>query len=228
MVISSNLHQLAPEIYLNLILSKQIPTKVAIQPIYDLKSNVVYGYEVLARWQNIRPDIIFEVAHKMQAVDELEHLILAEIPSLSEQIKEKLFINIYPTMPNPYAWGFLKAYDVILEITEAAEISYVGIETLKEFGFTLALDDIGTGFAAFEVLTRLQPDYLKIDKSLTQSINIKARNSLIKAFIDHAERVDAKVIIEGIETKEQLFAVKSLGAHYGQGYLLGIPKIVRG
>lgn len=93
-------------------------------------------------------------------------------------------------------------------------------------GFAIAMDDLGTGTATLDSLLKLKPNYLKLDKVLTQSTATKDRNSLFKAFVDHASRINSKVIVEGIETEEQLKASIQAGCHFGQGYLLGKPLII--
>lgn len=199
---------------------------LAIQPIFSLKDNSVYGHEVLARWSTLRPDEVFQIAQERNIVADLEKILLGQILKTRKNLDGRLFVNVYPTLPKPEMWKALKHKNVILEITELSNIKYEGISILKDFGFQLALDDIGTGSATLDNLTRLQPDYLKLDKILIQSQNTLARNSLIKAFVDHACRLNAKVIVEGIETLEQYNAAKDSGAHFGQGYFLGKPQLI--
>lgn len=208
------------------ILDGKIPTQIALQPIFGFRDHEVYGHEVLARWSTFPPDEVFRCAHERNLVPDLEKVLLDNIISIRNVIDGRLFINLHPTLPQPDKWNVLRNKNVILEITELTNIQYEGIKVLKDLGFKLALDDIGTGSATLENLTRLQPDYLKLDKILVQSQNVFARNSLIKAFVDHACRLNAKVIIEGIETLEQYNAAKDTGAHYGQGYFLGKPKLI--
>lgn len=199
---------------------------MAIQPIFNLKDNTIYGHEVLARWSTLRPDEVFRIAQECNSVADLEKILLNYILEIRKKIEGRLFVNVHPTLPYPERWKVLKDKNVILEITELSDISYEGIVVLKNFGFQLALDDIGTGSATLENLTRLQPDYFKLDKILIQSSNVLTRNSLVKAFVDHAYRVNTKIIVEGIETLDQYNAAKESGVHLGQGYFLGKPQLI--
>lgn len=205
------------------ILAGQIPTKIALQPIYNLSDLSVYGYEALARWPGFSPDVVLLNAHNFNLVHEIELVLLDKFITILKKITDPLFINVCPTLTNPTMYAKLIHYNVVLEITEIASINYEGVEKLRDYGFSLALDDIGKGYSTLDSLTRIQPEYMKLDKCLIQSPNHEGRNSLIKAFGDHARRIDAKLVVEGIETKEQLHAACCSGAHYGQGYYLSKP-----
>jgi len=203
-----------------------IPTKIAVQPIVNLQTKEIFGHEVLARWNDFPPDQIFALAEKVNVINILERLILSVIRIKRSRIQGHLFVNVYPSIKNVGIFKCLTEQDVILEITEASTINFDGVDKLKKRGFEIAIDDLGTGYATFESLLRLRPDYLKLDKILTQSPALEDRNSLFKAFVDHASRISSKVIVEGIETSEQLEASVEMGCHFGQGYLLGKPKLL--
>lgn len=205
------------------ILDGHITTRIAIQPIVNLQTNVVYGHEVLARWNGLPPDYIFTLAEEQNVINILEELIVAVIRIKRPYIKGHLFVNVYPSIKNPETFECLANHNVILEITEASAINFTGVNKLRKMGFSIAIDDLGTGMATFDSLLRLKPNYLKLDKVLTQSFALEDRNSLFKAFVDHASRIGSKVIVEGIETAEQLEASIKMGCHFGQGYLLGKP-----
>lgn len=224
--ISANVETSKNVIFVHEIITGHIKTRIAVQPIWDLQNMTLYGHEALARWQDLRSDEVFLAALKLDLVIKLEKLVLQRVGEDRDLISGPLFVNVHPSLPEPSLWECLKNRDVILEITEATAIRLEALDVLRDFGFALALDDIGTGAATLESLALIQPDFIKLDKSLTQSKNTKARNSLIKAFVDHATRLNAKVIVEGIETLEQLTATRETGAHYGQGYLLGKPQLL--
>lgn len=209
----------------NLILKGVIPTKVALQPIINLRDSTVFGYEALARWQDFPPDLIFAQAVKHRTVEMLERLIVKRIHLIREFVPGFLFVNVYPSVTNPNLWDIFSGRNIVLEITEAQSINLRGVYRLREKGFPLALDDLGTGYSTFEALLELHPDFLKLDRVLTQSKNLQARDSLFVAMVEHARLTSAQVIVEGIETEEQLLAVKKAGCHFGQGYLLGKPQL---
>jgi len=207
------------------ILEGIIPTAVALQPIVSLHNSSIIGYEALTRWRDFSPELIFTLAVKLQGVDSLESLIVKEIQRIRDRVPGLLFINVHPAVTNPHVWNVFCQRDVVLEITESQSINLRGVYELRKMGFPLALDDLGTGYSTFEALLQLHPEFLKLDKVLTQSPHIKARDSLFSAMVEHALRSGSQVIAEGIETKEQLQAAKETGCHFGQGYLLGKPKL---
>lgn len=208
------------------ILEGNISTNIAIQPIFNLQTREIFGHEVLARWSDFPPDRIFSLAEERNVVNILEELMLKVIHVKQHYIQGKIFVNVFPSIKHPETFDILAKNKFILEITEAAAINYHGVNRLKKMGFAIAIDDLGTGTATFDSLLKLRPNYLKLDKVLTQSFAIEDRNSLFKAFVDHASRISSKVIVEGIETEEQLEASIKMGCHYGQGYLLGRPKLL--
>jgi EAL domain-containing protein (putative c-di-GMP-specific phosphodiesterase class I) len=212
--------------FLDNILSGRIKTEIAFQPIWDLQKIKVFGFEALARWKNLKPNEVFWEAAQNNLVLELETLILTEICRIGKSTKGKTFINVHPSLPDPYFWECLKGKNVVLEITESDTICFTALNVLRDLGFILALDDFGTGSATLESLCLVEPEYIKLDKSLIQSKNILSRDSLITAFVGHATRMNTKVIVEGIENREQLQAARINGSHYGQGYFLGKPEII--
>jgi EAL domain-containing protein (putative c-di-GMP-specific phosphodiesterase class I) len=207
------------------ILEGIIPTAIALQPIVNLQNSIIIGYEALARWHDVSPEVIFTVAVKNQGVNSLETLIVKEIQRIRDRIPGLLFINVFPTVADPNLWSVFCKRDVVLEMTESQSINLRGVYRLREMGFPLALDDLGTGYSTFDALLQLYPEFLKLDKVLTQSTNLKVRDSLFEAMVEHALRSGSQVIAEGIETEEQLQAAKKTGCHFGQGYLLGKPKL---
>lgn len=207
------------------ILEGIIPTAIALQPIVNLQNSRIIGYEALARWHDFSPEFIFALAVKNQDVDSLESLIVKGIQRIRDLVPGRLFINVHPAVTNPNLWSVFCKRNVVLEITESQSINFRGVSRLRKMGFPLALDDLGTGYSTFEALLQLHPEFLKLDKVLTQATNFMDRDNLFVAMVDYARRSGSQVIAEGIETKEQLQAAKKTGCHFGQGYLLGKPKL---
>ena len=208
------------------ILDGHIPTQLALQPIFALSDMSIFGYEVLARWDNYRPDLIFKAAVRYGSVVPLERLVLRQVTKLLDSVTPHLFVNVHPSIQSPTDWHLLPTDKVILEITEDAAIRFASVQSLRDFGFALALDDLGKGSANLEALAVIQPEFIKLDKSMIQLPYHKARNSLIQALIDHTSRVGSVLIVEGIETPEQLQTVQALGAPLAQGYYLARPRLV--
>lgn len=88
----------------------------------------------------------------------------------------------------------------------------------------LSVDDAGSGYSSLTHILNLAPDFIKLDLQLTRGIDLDpVRRSLATALVSFAKESGAAVIAEGIETGAELRTLRSLGAHYGQGYYLGLP-----
>jgi EAL domain-containing protein (putative c-di-GMP-specific phosphodiesterase class I) len=95
---------------------------------------------------------------------------------------------------------------------------------LKSRGFSIALDDIGTGYASQPVMERVRPDYLKLDTSLVRGIEGNLiKQELMSSLIRISARIGASVIAEGVETQLEAQTLIDAGAQFGQGYLFAEP-----
>jgi len=91
-------------------------------------------------------------------------------------------------------------------------------------GFSIAVDDIGAGYSGLEKIAHLNPRYLKFDMQLVRDIDeSNVKREMARALKTFAEKMDSKIIAEGIERDGERQACVELGIHYGQGYLLGRP-----
>jgi EAL domain-containing protein (putative c-di-GMP-specific phosphodiesterase class I) len=167
-------------------------------------------------------------------------MVQLETATLREQVKEArrlpqgtwLSLNVSPalvTEGKPLA-AVLKAADrpVVLEVTEHVEIEdYPTL--LKALGrvrrnVRLAVDDAGAGYAGLRHILELRPQFVKLDISLVRNVDSDpARQAMIIGMAHFASDVGCDLIAEGIETANELEALRLLGVAYGQGYLLGRP-----
>ena len=119
--------------------------------------------------------------------------------------------------------------NIVIEITEGILIKgepTVNKKLLKfcEAGVQVAIDDFGTGYSSLSYLKEFDIDFLKIDQSFIRNLKIDSREeSLSEAIVVMAHKLDLKVIAEGIETKQQLELLQSMGCDYGQGYFFSKP-----
>jgi EAL domain-containing protein (putative c-di-GMP-specific phosphodiesterase class I) len=91
-------------------------------------------------------------------------------------------------------------------------------------GVHVQLDDFGTGYSSLSYLTNFPVNALKIDQSFIRHMTDDSNNQkIVKTIIDLSQHLALESIAEGIETKEQVDQLKSLGCEYGQGYLLSVP-----
>jgi EAL domain-containing protein (putative c-di-GMP-specific phosphodiesterase class I) len=121
---------------------------------------------------------------------------------------------------------------IVVEITEHARVAdYASLlralEDFRSRGGRVAIDDTGAGFASFRHVVVLVPDVIKLDMSLTRSIDQdRGRRALASAMISFACEVGATIVAEGIETAGELEALRALGVRYGQGFYLAPPRMV--
>jgi len=88
----------------------------------------------------------------------------------------------------------------------------------------VAVDDAGAGYGSLQCISEVRPEWLKVDLSLVRGVDgDEIRATLIESLVTLADRVGARLIAEGIETVEELDALRGLGVKYGQGFLLAIP-----
>jgi EAL domain-containing protein (putative c-di-GMP-specific phosphodiesterase class I) len=116
-----------------------------------------------------------------------------------------------------------------IEITESVLLEQAAenqtfIAKLKSAGISLALDDFGTGYSSLSYLTTFPFDKIKVDKSFIRKLTEQPESAaIISSIVTLARGMNMSVTAEGVETREQLEALRSLGVNFAQGYLLGRP-----
>jgi EAL domain-containing protein (putative c-di-GMP-specific phosphodiesterase class I) len=151
---------------------------------------------------------------------------------------ELLFLNILPSSVHDPDFSdrrlggllaelAISPEQIVLEVSERQSIGNYSlfreaIERFSQLGFRVAIDDIGAGYSNLEMALQLEPDYLKIDRALIHGVDEDAnRQELLRGLVRLAERMGSHLIAEGIETSEELQAVRALGVACGQGYAVG-------
>jgi len=205
------------------------------QPIVDLESAVVIGYEALTRFADgVGPDQRFAEATAIGLGPELEAATLkasllaaAELPA-----RAALNLNVSPAMimARQSLQQLLRGTGrpIVLEVTEHAEIG--DYEAFRaSFGklrpkMELAVDDAGAGFASLRHILELRPAYVKLDRSLIAGLESdEARQAMIVGLRHFARSVGCRLVAEGIETEAELAVLRSLEIELAQGFLLGRP-----
>lgn len=219
---------------------------IVYQPIVDLRSGDILGWEALARGPRQShfhsPAALFDFAEEVGSVFDLEKVCREQaIRQLGSIIKgQKLFLNIHPrTLGDPsFSAGetrrVLKGYglepdNVVFEITERHSIRdftlfHRTLEHYREQGYRVAIDDVGAGYSGLWNIAELRPDFIKVDMSLVRGIDSNpVKRALLETLIALADKIGCGIIPEGIETDAELSSLLSMGAHYGQGYYLARP-----
>ncbi|HET6793735.1 MAG TPA: EAL domain-containing protein [Acidimicrobiales bacterium] len=208
--------------------------RVVYQPLVGLGDGECVGYEALARFDGSEPPTEwFQEAHELGLGVELE--ILAVRRAMEGFGADGLLcVNVGPeTLTCDALLELVEhcpfANRVVLELTEHAVVDdYEGMRRalvgLRRMGIRVAVDDTGSGFASMRHIVDLQPDIVKVDRSLVTGIHLDgARRSLAESLAAYAGAVGATLVAEGIETVEELGACRQVGFHHGQGYLFGRP-----
>jgi EAL domain-containing protein (putative c-di-GMP-specific phosphodiesterase class I) len=205
------------------------------QPIVDLRSGAVSGYEALTRFADgTRPDLMFGLAATAGLGVELESATIAAALDASSSLPAGAFIglNASPDLLERFDLRSLLAAvgrPIVLEITEHTAIDDYELvrRTAESLGpsVTLAVDDAGAGYASLRHILELAPGKVKIDIGLVRGIDSDpARQALIAGLGFFADKRGIELVAEGIETVAELTTLRSLGVGQGQGYLLGRPQ----
>ena len=118
--------------------------------------------------------------------------------------------------------------NVVIEISEINVLSNAVlkrfVDTYRQYGFMVALDDVGTGFSNMDRILLVRPDIIKIDISLVRNIHLDFyKQGVFKSLVILANKIGALVIAEGVEVEEEAIQVLRLGSHMIQGFHLSLP-----
>ena len=212
--------------------------RVAFQPVCDLQSLEVIGYEALARFPGRfgdTPRPWFDQALALGLLQALELLAATTALDQLTRLPDNAYvsINVSPATAASKAFGELVTAApperLVLEITENATVEnyqrFTGtIDHLRSLGVRIALDDAGAADVSLQHLVEIRPDIVKIDTTVIHGIAEDAlRQAVACAYASLAKRAGAVSLAEGIETEGELAMLSSLGVETGQGYLLGRP-----
>lgn len=221
------------------------------QPILDIQTNTISKAEALIRWNHperglVRPDEFIPIAEESGAIIEISNWVFDQVCADTLKWRKQycpnlqISINTSPSHyfsrdPNIMEWlqvlldKGLPPNAVLLEITENLLMDANSQVTKKLFQFRqagvgIALDDFGTGFSSISYLKKFPTDFIKIDRSFVHSMTEVSNDKVLcEAIIVMAKKLGIKVVAEGIETREQLKILKTMGCDYGQGYLFSKP-----
>lgn len=222
------------------------------QPIVDLKTNSIVGFEVLLRWfsptrGNVSPSIFIPLAESTSLIIPIGEWLLDQalkaIEKVKQETKRDIFLSINVAEKQIQSPEFLsifkekikvssvKPQQIKLEILERSlfegENALNLVQDCRDFGLPLVIDDFGTGYANLAYLKNFQFDTLKIDQCFVKDLENNVKDQIIcKTLIDLAHGLSMTTVAEGIEKEEQLHILSSLGCNYGQGYLFSPPLIL--
>jgi EAL domain-containing protein (putative c-di-GMP-specific phosphodiesterase class I) len=206
------------------------------QPLVSLATGQVAGYEALARFPHPparRPDEWFAVAQRVGLGHELEARALrAALEARDRPRGTFLSFNLSASaLMSDDVIADLPAdlSDFVIEITENERVDdhdqlAARLGPLRQRGARIAVDDAGAGYSGLQQVMRIQPDIIKLDRSLVANVDSDpAKAALIDSFVRFARRTGATVCAEGIETPEELKVLADLDVTFGQGFGLARP-----
>jgi diguanylate cyclase len=224
--------------------------EVYLQPFWDLRLKKVVGAESLARWNSpvhgfVSPDQFIPFAEQTGLIGALTRWSINATLYHCSELKQAGFdlsfgINLSARVFHEQGiveqiLGALNIFDVsptslVLEVTESAimsdlKLSARVLETLRDKGVRISIDDFGCGYSSFEYLKQFPATELKIDKSFVFDITRSARAAqLVRSMIDLAHHLDIVAIAEGVEDQETADMLTEMDCDFAQGYFYSRPK----
>ncbi|MBF0519770.1 MAG: EAL domain-containing protein [Nitrospirae bacterium] len=222
---------------------------IHFQPIYSQADGYPFGFEALTRITDQSVSINTGELFDMARNTGLSHLLdghashIAYTKASEQGVQEHIFINVCPET----LVKIISDYDlsdlfgtalsiprerIVLEITEESAIkNYTlfgnAIKQLKKKGYKIAIDDFGAGYGGLKMLSIIEPDFVKIDRHFISDIDTTVvKYNLVDAIVMACHRLGIKVIAEGVERDEEMFAALNFGIEYFQGYLLAKPAML--
>ncbi len=223
-------------------LGADLAFSIAFQPIVNVKTKSVFGYEALVRGLNNEPASFildqlnddnryaFDQAIRVKAIEKAVELGVDCV----------LSINFFPNavyQPETCIRTTLQACEksgfptnkVMFEVTESEQIQdHEHLKNIFDYynstGFITAIDDFGAGFSGLNLISDWQPNVVKLDMNLIRNINEDStRQYLVESVVGFAHKVGIDIISEGVETEQELEILRRMGIELFQGYLFAKP-----
>ena len=220
-----------------------------LQPKYSLKTQTIAGAEALVRWIHpgkglIPPDSFIPLFERNGFVTEVDFSMLEQVcQTLREWIDKE-----YPVVPISINLSrqhlqkeetlskisqIVNKYNIPVnllefELTESAMFEKMVFladfgQKLRKSGFSISIDDFGSGYSSLNMLKDVEVDVLKLDKAFFENENQERGNQVISKFIELSKSLHMKVVSEGVETKEQVDFLTEVGCDMVQGYYFARP-----
>ncbi|MBM4073618.1 MAG: EAL domain-containing protein [Planctomycetes bacterium] len=211
---------------------------ILYQPIVNLRSGAVLGYEALARSTHKHlcegPQQFLAMAEECGIASRLSRMLRHEAEIIANGLPRglQLFLNVHSSEirePGLLADMCRPAHHgLVFEIHEDAVTDVATLRALQErarsLGIKLAFDDFGAGQARLLELADAPPDYVKLDMKLVRNIDlIPSRHALVRGLVKASRQLGVRIIAEGIETQAEATVCQRLGCDFGQGFLFGHP-----
>ena len=219
------------------------------QPIVELDGGRVRGFEALVRWNHpmlglLLPDEFIPLAEDSGLIVPLGEVLLADACERLAQLQSvgpDTFVSVnlsgrqlalpdlVANVASAVRCAGARASGLHLELTETMLLRDVdaaeqSLHSLKEVGVNLCLDDFGTGYSSLSYLGRFPIDTLKVDRAFISDLGRGGRDaSIVAMIVGMAGALDLDVVAEGVETEDQVAALRQMGCGLAQGYLFAVP-----
>jgi EAL domain-containing protein (putative c-di-GMP-specific phosphodiesterase class I) len=210
------------------------------QPIVHARDGKVFGFEALLRSNEPslpNPEAVVGVAERLRRVHDLSRVVRERAIKALMRAPDpvSVFVNLHPIdlrdpeLLSPSAPMTALAPRVVLEFTERTalepgpEVASI-VAQLREFGYAIAVDDLGAGYAGLTSFAALEPDIVKIDMNLIRGIHDSSiKRRLVRSVVELCADLGVLVVAEGIETREERDACVRLGCDLLQGFAIARP-----
>ncbi|UBH69982.1 EAL domain-containing protein [Leclercia adecarboxylata] len=203
------------------------------QPIYRINSGKICGFEALLRWKDERlgdigPDVFIPLSERQGVQEEVTLYVISHAirEFIHTAMQNRIFLSVNVNASDLDSRKFkdtlialiseynIPSETILLEITERQggdfEDMKVHIKNYKEHGVRFAIDDFGTGYSSLNLITALDVDEIKIDKSLTDAIGTESMSyNLLPGLHEMFRNISDKIVFEGVETQEQVNYLKT-------------------
>jgi EAL domain-containing protein (putative c-di-GMP-specific phosphodiesterase class I) len=213
---------------------------MAYQPIVRAHDGAVFGFEALVRTGEpslAHAHAVLHAAEMLERLLDLGRAVRACVAgrAIDAAPETLLFVNVDTrelfdgTLTSPDGPLAPIASRVVLEITERTSLERLDgigrrVAELRERGYRIALDDLGAGYAGLASFAMVEPDLVKLDRSLVRDLHASStKQKLVRALADVSHDLGCLVVGEGVETPDERDAVVDLGCDLLQGFLLGRP-----
>jgi diguanylate cyclase (GGDEF)-like protein/PAS domain S-box-containing protein len=217
------------------------------QPVFNLKTGQLAGFEALLRWQHpirgeIGPAQFIPIAEETGLIVPIGEMVIGRaleqavswmrsagrgltigVNISARQLREATFVGF---LRRALEETGLPPEHLMMEITETSlmQDDEGRLGELRSLGIRLALDDFGTGYSSLSYLSRFPISHLKIDRSFIGALGVgDDESALVRSVVELARAMNMKTVAEGIERPEQLSRMMAMGCDFAQGYLLARP-----
>jgi diguanylate cyclase (GGDEF)-like protein/PAS domain S-box-containing protein len=226
--------------------------RIEYQPVVELTSNRVTGFEALLRWTHpelgaIGPDRFIPVAEETGLIVPIGRWVLREAAATAARWQREFPLDPSLTMAVNLSARQLTSPDLVADVAETLAVTGLApsslvlemtettlvanpeeaarrLHDLRALGIRLAIDDFGTGYSSLSYLRQFPVDVLKIDRSFVQTIaEFQPVPALLRGLLDLGRTLQLELVAEGIELDHQLAQLRHADCHLGQGFLFARP-----